>query len=79
VIVPLPAVAFELSRLFPPLQNELFPVIVADGAALIDTTKEVEVNEHPLLLVIVTVYDPAAVAVYVEEFAPLIAEPLRFH
>ena len=79
MIVPLPAVAFELSKVFPPAQNEALPEIFAEGAALIDITNGAEVKEHPLLLVTVTVYDPADAAVNVEEVAPLIEEPSRFH
>jgi hypothetical protein len=62
VIVPLPAVAFEASRVFPPEQKEDVPVILAVGEVLADTMKAVDVKEHPLLLVIVTEYEPTAVA-----------------
>jgi hypothetical protein len=48
---------------FPPEQKEDNPVILAVGAVLADTMKAVDVKEHPLLLVIVTVYEPAAAAV----------------
>ena len=63
MIVPLPAVALEVSSVFPPAQNEAFPVMFAVGNELTVTPKAVDVYEHPLLLVIVTVYEPAAVAV----------------
>ena len=63
MIVPLPAVALELSSVFPPIQKEDVPVMLAVGRAFTVTTKAVDVKEQPLLLVILTVYDPAAVAV----------------
>ena len=55
--------AFEVSRVFPPVQNEDVPVIFAVGNAFIVTRNAVDVKEQPLLLETVTVYDPAAVAV----------------
>jgi hypothetical protein len=63
VIVPLPAVALELSSVFPPIQKEDVPVMLAVGRAFTVTTKAVDVKEQPLLLVTLTVYDPDAVAV----------------
>ena len=55
--------ALEVSKVLPPLQNEAVPVMFAVGKAFAVTTKAVEVKEQPLLLVIVTVYEPATVAV----------------
>ena len=55
--------ALEVSSVFPKVQNEAVPVMFAVGKALTVTTKAVEVKEQPLLLVIVTVYEPATVAV----------------
>ena len=63
MIIPLPAVALEVSSVFPKVQNEAVPVMFAVGKALTVTTKAVEVKEQPLLLVIVTVYEPATAAV----------------
>ena len=63
MIVPLPAVALEVSNAFPPLQNEAVPVMLADGIALTASARAVDVKEQPLLLVIVIVKEPAAVAV----------------
>ena len=63
MIDPLPAVALEESTEFPPVQKEVAPVIFADGDAFTITAKAVDVKEQPLLLVIVTVYEPAVVAV----------------
>ena len=60
---PLPAVALEVSSVFPPEQKEAVPVMFAVGRAFTVTTKAVEVNEQPLLLVTLTVYEPAAAAV----------------
>ena len=60
---PLPAVALEVSSVFPPEQNEAVPVMFAVGKAFTVTTKAVDVNEQPLLLVTLTVYEPAAAAV----------------
>jgi len=56
--VPLPAVALAVIKL---LQDPLVAML-AEGSAFIATANEDDVKEHPLLLVIVTVYDPAAVA-----------------
>jgi hypothetical protein len=47
--------ALEVSSAFPPAQNEAVPVMLAVGKAFTVTTKAVDVNEHPLLLVIATV------------------------
>jgi hypothetical protein len=63
VIDPLPAEALEVSSVFPPAQNEAKPVMFAAGKVFIVTTKAADVKEQPLLLVIVTVYEPAVVAV----------------
>jgi phage gp46-like protein len=60
---PVPAVALEASSVFPPVQNEAVPVIFAEGEAISVTVKASDVNEQSLLLVTVTVYVPAAVAV----------------
>ena len=60
---PLPAVALEVSSVFPPVQNEAVPVMIAVGKALMVIATGVDVNEQPLLLIMVTVYDPASVAV----------------
>jgi hypothetical protein len=60
---PLPAVALDVSSVFPPVQNEGVPVIFAAGEAFTVTVKAGDVNEQPLLLETVTVYEPAAVAV----------------
>ena len=60
---PLPAVALEVSRVFPPEQKEAVPVMFAAGRAFTVTTKADDVNEQPLLLVTLTVYEPAAAAV----------------
>ena len=76
---PLPAVAFELSIVFPPEQKEVVPEIVAVGKAFTVTAKAVDIKEQPLLLEIVIVYNPAEVAVYVVAVAPLIGVPPRFH
>jgi hypothetical protein len=56
-------VALEVSSVFPPGQNEAVPVMFEVGNAFIVTTNAGDVNEQPLLLATVTVYDPAAVAV----------------
>jgi hypothetical protein len=63
VIDPLPEVALELSSVLAPLQNEEVPEMLAVGKALTVTAKAAEVKEQLLLLVIVTVYEPAAVDV----------------
>jgi hypothetical protein len=63
VIDPLPEVALETSSVFPPVQNESVPVMLVVGIALTVTAKAAEVKEQLLLLVIVTVYEPAEVAV----------------
>ena len=62
MIDPVPAVALETSSVFPPLQNEAVPVIFAVGNALTVITKAFDIEEQPLLLVILTVYKPAVVA-----------------
>jgi hypothetical protein len=53
-------------------------VIVALGKAVNTTALAVEVAEHPVALVIVTVYEPAVVAVYVDAVAPAIVTPFFF-
>jgi hypothetical protein len=55
--------ALEASSVFPPVQNEAVPVIFAVGKAFTVTVKAGDVKEQPLLLVTVTIYEPAAVAV----------------
>ena len=62
MIDPLPAEALEVSSVLSPAQNEAVPVMFAAGNELTVTTKAVDVKEQPLLLVIVTVYEPAALA-----------------
>jgi hypothetical protein len=62
-MVPLPAVALAVSRVFPPVQKEGVPVIAAVGNAFTVSKVAEDVVEHPLLLVTVTVYEPPAVAV----------------
>ena len=52
-MLPLPAVAFELSKVLPPAQNEALPLILAVGNALKVTFVEA-VDVHPLLSVTVT-------------------------
>jgi hypothetical protein len=69
----------EVSSVFPKLQNEAVPVIFAVGKAFTVTVKAGDVNEQPLLLVTVTVYEPAAVAVKLADVAPLTGDPPRFH
>jgi hypothetical protein len=78
VIDPLPAVALEVSSVFPPAQNEAVPVMFAEGKVFAVTTKATDVKEQPLLLVIVTVYEPAATAVKLAAVAPLIGVPPKF-
>jgi hypothetical protein len=63
VIDPLPAVALDVSRVFPKAQNEAVPVMFAEGKAFVVTTNAGDVKEQPWLLATVTEYDPAAVAV----------------
>ena len=63
MIDPLPAVALDVSRVFPNVQNEAIPVMFAVGKAFIVTTNVGEVKEQPWLLEIVTVYEPAALAI----------------
>ena len=63
MIDPLPAVALDVSRVFPNAQNEDVPVMFAVGKAFIVTSNAVDVKEQPWLFVIVTVYRPAALAV----------------
>ena len=54
-MVPLPAVALEVSNAELPAQNEALPVMLAVGRALIVTTNAPEVKAQLLLLVTVTV------------------------
>ena len=60
---PLPAVALEESSVFPKVQIEAVPEMLAVGNAFTVTAKAFEVKEQPLLFVIVTVYEPAALVV----------------
>jgi len=71
--------ALALSKLLPPLQNVALPVMFAEGGVPAATTNGAEVKEQPLLFTIVIVYAPPTEAVYEEEFAPIIGDPLRFH
>jgi hypothetical protein len=77
-VIPVPV--FELNNTLPPAQKVKLPpaVIVAVGKALTVTTLAAEVAEHPLELVLVTVYEPAVVAVYVDAVAPAIVTPFFF-
>ena len=72
--------ALALNNTLPPVHKLKLPpaVIVAVGKALTVTTLAAEVAEHPLELVLVTVYDPEVIAVYVEEVAPTIVIPFLF-
>jgi hypothetical protein len=65
----------------PPEQTVKLPlaVIVAVGKEFTVTTLAVEVAEHPLELVLVTVYEPDVVAVYVDVDTPKIVIPFFFH
>ena len=49
----------EVRRVLPPLQKEDNPEMFAVGNALTFTAKVVDIEEQPLLLVIVTEYEPA--------------------
>ena len=66
-----------------PLQSVVDPpaVILADGNAFTIIGVALEVELQPLVLLTVTVYEPAVVAVYVELVAPapVIFVPLFFH
>ena len=62
MILPLPAVAFDVSKVLAPVQNEVLPVIAAVGTAFFVTTNANDVYEQELLFVIITVYDPAELA-----------------
>ena len=62
MIDPLPAVALDVSKVLPPVHNEAVPLMFAVGEALTVTLKTFDVYEQPLLLLTLTVYDPAAVA-----------------
>ena len=53
-MLPLPAVAFELSTVLLPVQNEALPLILAVGNALKVATFVEALDVHPLLSVIVT-------------------------
>ena len=55
MILPLPAVALDVSKVLAPLQNDALPMIAAVGSALMDTANAADVNVQVLLLVMVTV------------------------
>ena len=54
-MVPLPALAFELSKVLPPGQNDALPLMLVDGKVLTVTANADDVIEQPLLLVTTTV------------------------
>ena len=54
-MVPLPAVALELSNVFPPAQNDALPLTLAVGFAFTVTAKGIDVVEQLLLFVTTTV------------------------
>ena len=54
-MVPLPALAFELSTVLEPAQKDVLPLMLADGKALTVTANAADVVEQPLLLVTTTV------------------------
>ena len=76
----MPVPVLELNNTLPPEHKLKLPpaVIVAVGKVVTVTTLAVEVAEHPPELVIVTVYDPDVVAVYVAVVAPAIVILLFF-
>ena len=59
---PLPAVAVEKRMVFPKVQTEAVPEMLAVGKAYTVTENGVDVKEQPWLLVIVAVYEPAVEA-----------------
>ena len=54
-MVPLPALAFELSTVLEPEQNDVLPVMLADGRVFTVTANAADVFEQPLLLATTTV------------------------
>ena len=53
-MVPLPAVALELSTVLEPAQNDASPLTLAVGKAFAATAKPADVIEQPLLFVTTT-------------------------
>ena len=60
--MPLPAVALEVRTVFPPAQNEVLPLIAADGFSFTITVVDAEF-EHPLQSVAITETSPAEATV----------------
>ena len=53
-MVPLPAVALELSTVLEPAQKDALPLMLAVGSAFTTTAKPAAVIEQPLLFVTTT-------------------------
>jgi hypothetical protein len=79
----LPVAEDEVNTTLPPAQKVVGPPAPIVGVVGIGLTVTVvpalAALEHPSALVITTVYEPVAVAVYVSAVAPLIADPSLYH